>query len=259
MLLVFPLLLTYLAGCSTTGSGRSIDSRSDYSVAALLTSHSARQTNIHQLTGRAAISFINKEERGSVRQAIAIASPNKFRFEIFSVLGIGAVQVCNGKKLAVYYPRDGLVYRGRSTPENLARFTRTQLSARQIARLLLGFPPFELDGSKSVSESLTSGLYQVEFPDPGHGTGVVWFNSSSKLITRWAIRNSDGTQVLEGEFKDYRRVDGQSFPYVITLRDRDTARTITIQYKKVSLELSVPDSTFVLHTPDGVTEIDLDA
>ncbi len=194
-----------------------------------------------------------------MRQAIAIASPDKFRFEIFSVLGIGAVQVCNGRELTVYFPRDALVYRGRSTTENLAKFTRTHLSARQIARLLLGFPPFELDGPKSVLESPTSGLYQVEFPDPGHGTRVVWFNSSSKLMTRWAIRDSEGTQVLEGEFSDYRRVDGQSFPYAITLADRNTARKITIQYKKVSLKLPVPVSTFVLHTPNGVTEIDIDA
>ena len=107
----------------------------------------ARQRAITGLRGLAKVSYRDSIERGSATQAVALAAPDRFRLEMFTLLGVAAIHTCDGQQLAAYLPRDKVLYRGVASPFNIARLTRVLLSAREVTRLLMGLPPFPVEGT----------------------------------------------------------------------------------------------------------------
>ncbi len=256
---VLVCLVVWGSGCAARRPSPPSPSASLPSVQELLAPLAARQRIITGLRGLAKISYQDAHESGSTTQAVALATPDRFRLELFSLLGVAAVHTCDGQRLAAYFPRDKVLYRGVASPFNIARLTQVLLSARQITRVLLGFPPFLVEGAVTPVRRGPTGAYRVDLPRADGSSAILWFDSETRRVTGWAVRDTAGTLQAQGELGDYRQVQGIFFPFAISLSDAQGAQQVSLTYKEVSVDPALSASLFRLDVPAGVKEIDIDA
>ena len=229
------------------------------SVQELLAPLHARQQAITGLRGLAKVSYRDAHEKGSAMQAVALAAPDRFRLELFSLLGVAAIHTCDGQQLAAYLPRDHVLYRGAASPFNIARLTQVLLSAREVTRLLMGLPPFVVEGSTAPVRREPADTYRLDFRRSNGSLTTLRFDSATQHLTGWAVRDTTGTLQAQGELGDYRQVQDILFPFAISLSDARGAQQVSFAYREVSVD-SVPSAAlFRLDTPPGVEEIDMDA
>ena len=225
----------------------------------LLAPLAARQQAIAGLRGLAKVSYRDTHEKGSATQAVALAAPDRFRLEMFSLLGVVAIHTCDGQRLAAYFPRDKVLYRGVASPFNIARVTQVLLSAREITRLLMGLPPFPLEGTFVPVRREPAGVYRLDFRRSDGSLITLRFESETLRLTGWVIRDATGTLQAQGELGDYRQVQGIFFPFAISLSDAQGAQQVSLAYREVSVGPVPPAALFRLDLPTGVEEVDIDA
>ena len=218
-----------------------------------------RQQAITGLRGLAKVSYRDAHEKGSATQAVALAPPDRFRLELFTLLGVAAIHTCDGRQLAAYLPRDKVLYRGVASPFNIARLTQILLSAREITRLLMGLPPFPVEGIAAPVRHKPDGAYQLDFRHSNGSLTTLRFDSTTKHLTGWAVRDATGTLQAQGELSDYRPVQDIFFPFAISLSDAQGAQQVSLTYQEVSVGPILSATLFRLDTPTGVEEIDIDA
>ena len=225
----------------------------------LLAPLQARQQTITGLRGLAKVSYRDTHEKGSATQAVALAAPDRFRLELFTLLGVAAIHTCDGQQLAAYLPRDKVLYRGVASPFNIARLTQVLLSAREITRLLMGLPPFPVEGTAAPVRREPTSTYRLDFRRPNGSLTTLRFDSATKRLTGWAVRDATGTLQAQGELSDYRQVQDIFFPFAIRLSDAQGAQQVSLAYQEVSVGPVPSAALFRLDTPTGVEEIDIDA
>ena len=259
---VFSLILAVcLGGCATLRLSQPAPPPAVLpSAQELLTRLDARRQSLTSLRGLARVVYTDPRDRGTAKQAVAVAAPDRFRLELFSPIGIVSLITCDGRALAAYFPQEKTIYRGAATPLNAARFTRVMLSAREIASLLLGLPILPLDSAAgTVGFDADRGWFRLDFPLPGGGTYMLWFAQKTLLLTRWEMLTSDGTVLARVSLADYRRVNDQDFPFEIALSDPQGKQEASVYYERVELPPRLPDSLFTLAPIAGVQEVDVDA
>ena len=231
------------------------------SVQELLAPLHTRQQAITGLRGLAKVSYRDAHEKGSAMQAVALAPPDRFRLELFSLLGVAAIHTCDGQQLAAYLPRDKVLYRGVASPFNIARLTQVLLSAREVTRLLSGLPPFpiETDRTELRVRREPAGAYWIDFPRADGSSALLWFDPDTHHLSGWAVRDQTGVLSTQGTLTDYRQVQDIFFPFAMTLSDGQGAQYLALAYSEVSISAGLQTSLFRLDTPTGVEEIDMDA
>lgn len=226
----------------------------------LLAGPEARRQALASLRGLARVTYADSQEKGTARQAVAVSAPDRFRLELFSPIGIASLSVCDGRTLASYFPTDKTLYRGAATPLNVARFTRVGLSPRDIASVLLGFPPLpQQRETLSVDLDEEKGWYRCSLPLPEGNSQVWWFEPKTLLLMRWEATTNNGVVLAYMTLADYRNVNGQDFPFEIVLSDKQNQQEAAIHYEQVELNPTLPDTLFTLAPINGVREIDIDA
>lgn len=228
--------------------------------AELLRALTDRRTQTTSLRGLARIVYKDTAEKGTARQAVAVATPDHFRLELFSPVGIAALVTTDGQQLAAYLPREKTVYRGAATPRNAARFLRIMLSASQVTSLLLGLPLLPLDVDEgTVRLNTESARYELTVPIPGGGTQRFICEQKTRRLMRWEVHSSEGLLLAQMTLADYRAVQGQEFPFEIALVDHQGNQEATIYYEKLELNPPLPPTLFTLSPITGVQETNLDA
>ena len=220
--------------------------------------HDRRQTLV-RVRGLARVSYAGPHGKGTARQAIAIATPDRFRFELFSALGLAALTSCNGRRLAAYFPHDKVVYRGQADPLTIARFTQVLLSAREVVNLLRGvpaLPPPEAAWSESFDRQ--SGWHRLELSVAEVETHRVWFDPTTSVLRRWDRLTPQGQLVSRVDFGRYQTVQRQAFPFEISLSDVSGRQQVTVVYEQVELDPVLSDELFSLGLIPGVQEVWID-
>jgi outer membrane lipoprotein-sorting protein len=226
----------------------------------LLSPLTARQAQVTSLRGLARIVYKDTVEKGTARQAIAVAAPDRFRLELFSPIGIAALVTTDGHTLAAYLPQEKTIYRGAASPLNAARFLRVMLSASQVTSLLLGLPllPLDADGGTVRLDSHEE-MYVLTLPIPGGGVQIFTFDQKMLRLARWEVQTANGNVLARMTLADYRTVQGQTFPFEIMLADLQGNQEATIYYEQIELNPSLSSTLFTLAAIAGVQETNLDA
>ena len=225
----------------------------------LLAPLNARREEPAGLRGLAKVTYRDAEQRGSATQAVAVALPDRFRLESFSLLGVAALHACDGQTLAAYFPREGVVYRGAANPATIARFTRLHLSPGQVVRLLLGLPPFAVGTDGAHVRVEPNGRHRVDLPHPARGHATLWFDARTRRLRGWEVVGVAGNVHARGELDDYRPVAGRMVPFTIRLSDPEAGRHVRVEYRELEASAELPSSLFTVGVPAGVEEVDLDA
>ena len=226
----------------------------------LLARLDARRQALASLRGLARVVYIDTQDKGTAKQAIAVSMPDRFRLELFSPIGIASLSTCDGHTLATYFPQEKTIYRGASTPLNVARFTRVMLAPRAVVSVLFGLPPFPQGGeARSVSLDAERGWYRLDLTLPEGGSQLWWFEQKTLWLMRWEVLADNDAVTARMNLADYRNVNGQVFPFEIVLTDLQNHQEAAIYYERVELNPSLPDTLFTLASINGVQEIDIDA
>jgi outer membrane lipoprotein-sorting protein len=248
-------ILAALAGCSTTKpplipenlpeERRPIDD--------LLRTLARRDGELKSLRSIANVSYSGPEGKQSFQEIVVIHRPDRLRLETLYPLGVLVIVTASPDELAGYQTREGVFYRGKSTRENLWRFTRIPLSVAEAASLLMGLPP------------ANKGEWRHEGPAIMRDAGSGWketmaFEQSQGLPIRWQLLNPSGGVELSAEFGDYSKsAAGAVFPMRIALENAPQKRRVEITYKEPELNVDLEPTLFVQKKPDNAREVALDS
>jgi len=220
----------------------------------------ARRQALTSLRGLARVVYKDTNEKGTAKQAIAVAAPDRFRWELFSPIGVAALVTSNGTRLSTYFPSEKILYRGAATAENVARFTRVFLSPREIVGLLLGAPVLPLTAEAcTVHFDADLGWRQVTCLSSGKEKISLWFEPQTFQLRRVEMRAADETVAKRMELSDYRPVGNYLFPFEIVLFDLQSQQQASIFYERVELNPQQAETIFTLAAITGVREVDADA
>lgn len=221
------------------------------------------ETRRHALTslrGLARVVYKDTQEKGTAKQAIAVAAPDRFRWELFSPIGVAALVTSDGKTLSTYFPSDKVLYRGGATAENVARFTRVALSPPEIVGLLLGTPVLPAVGDTcSVAIDTKQNWYHLRCQANDKRGLALWFEPQTLQLRRMELYSENGAATKKMDLADYRSIGSQLFPFEVTLSDFHSQQQASIFYERVELNSNPADSIFTLASINGVREIDADA
>lgn len=235
----------------------------------LLSSLNVRRQALTSLRGLARITYAGPHDKGTARQAIAVAAPNRFRFDLFSPLGLIATTTCNGEVLSAYFSQENVVYRGQADPFTIARFTRVLLSAQEISSLLLGMPVIPAsplvpvtDEAPTVSFDLERNWFRLELSFAQVGKQLLWFEPVTHVLRQWERWTAEEQLVTQIHFGAYRKIERQdlrfAFPFEIHLSDVNGSQEVGIYYEQVELSSPLADDLFRLGAISGAQVVLVD-
>jgi len=256
---LFPLALA-CSSCTTLRLPTSRVPSATPSAQELLSTLEARRQALTSLRGLARVVYKDTNDKGTAKQAIAVAAPDRFRWELFSPIGVAALVTSNGARLSTYFPNEKILYRGAATAENVARFTRVFLSPREIVGLLLGAPVLPAAENDCTARfDADRGWNQVTCLGPDKERVALWFEPRTSYLQRVEMYAADDTVTKRMELSDYRPVGNYAFPFAIVLYDLQSQQQASIFYEHVELNPHPADAIFTLASINGVREVDADA
>ncbi len=224
-----------------------------WEAAELLTSLTQRAEQFRSVRALANVHYRGAEGSRGFKEAILVQRPDRMRLETLSYLGTILVVTVDADEIVGFHPRDGLLYRGRSSKENLFRYTQIPLSLSEITALLLGLPPVETRvhwqaESNSLSRSREDGSKEV-----------VTFGTEIAVPIRWQRFGPGGQLELSAQFSDYSPTPPGLFPLKIIVESHAQQKRLELRYEAPELNVNLPLALFIQEKPADVREIPLEA
>lgn len=248
-------ILAALAGCSTTRppllSGNLPDERRP--IAELVQSLAKRNTDLKSLRSLAAVNYAGPDGKHSFQEIVVVRRPNRLRLETLYPLGVLLVVTASPDEIAAFPTREGVFYRGKSTRDNLWRFTQIPLSVDETASLLMGLPP-----------AAPKGEWRYEGPSIARDLGDGWkeavtFHPAKPLPIRWQLFNPAGKVELNAEFGDYADTAAGPFSMRMALESPGRQMRLEITYDEPELNVDLATGLFMQKKPDNAREVALDS
>jgi hypothetical protein len=102
-----------------------------------------RRQQFRSVRALARVNYAGPEGKHGFEEAVLVQRPDRLRLETLTLLGAILIVTANDTEIIGYHPREGVMVRGRSSKENLLRYTQIPLELDEITALLLGLPPVE--------------------------------------------------------------------------------------------------------------------
>jgi hypothetical protein len=225
----------------------------EWSREELFQSLAERAKQFRSLRSLASVHYQGKDGRGKFEEAIVVEGPDKLRLETLSSFGAILIVTANATRVAGFDARENVFVHGRSSKENLARLTRIPLELREIAALLMGLPPIEIQGPWDAKQN------SLHRELGGGRNEVVTFDSKLGVPTRWERSGPGGGIELSAIFSDFLSTPPGLFPLKISLEAHAQQRRLEIRYQDPEVNVDLPPALFVQEKPMNVREIPLEA
>jgi hypothetical protein len=214
---------------------------------------SQRDKQFHSLRTLAKVNYRGPEGRQGFQEAVLVQRPDRLRVETLSGLGAILIVTANANQIAGFHPREGIFVRGKTSQENLFRYTRIPLELEQITGLLLGLPPVQKASDWQIGGN---SLYrELE----GKGKEIISFDPSRLIPVRWYRLASDGAAVLSASFEDFTSTPAGLFPLKISIEAAGPQRALDITYQEPELNASIPAELFSQQKPANAKELPIEA
>lgn len=221
---------------------------------AILADVAARREAIRTLRTLARLAYESPEDSHRARQLILAARPDRLRMELFSPLGTVFVLATRESRLAAYSRGDRTVYRGEASVRNFERYANVGVPVSTAVDLLLGTLPMERGCHDVVSRDEG---YTELWQDCGAQIRVAWFGAALDPV-RYEERDRDGRTLVRARFSDYAETGGVRLPMQLTLELPAARSRVDITLDEPEVNPQLVDAQFVLDTPPGSKEVDLD-
>ena len=252
-----------IAGCSTVA--RQIPSPSQieleqspvtgWSADKLVGILSYRDRHFQSVRALASVSYRGPEGNQGFQEAVLVQRPDKVRLETLSLLGAILIITVNGDEIAGFHPRERLYLRGKSTKENLYRYTGIPFELQEMTRLLAGLPPVRNSTGWQIGGN---SLYREL---DGGGKEIVVFDLVREIPVRWYRLGPDGSPALSAAFENFSATPAGLFPSNITLEAETSAqkRSLDIVYQDPEVNVEIAPSLFDQEKPPNAKEAPIEA
>lgn len=255
-LLILATLCVAASGCSSIGF---IPTPAEkilpklWESAELIGSLSQRQAQFRSVRTLASIQYSGPDGRGGFQEAILVQRPDRLRLETLTYLGSVLIVTVDGKEIVGFHPREGLFFRGQSSPENLLRYTQIPLELAEVTALLLGLPPVDAQAPWEKNGNALVWSYS------GAGKDVVTFDGQAPLPSKWERFDYFGDIALSAEFSDYTETPAGFFPLKVSVEAHAKGKRLEIRYQEPELNVPIPVALFTQEKPANAKEVPLDA
>jgi outer membrane lipoprotein-sorting protein len=212
-----------------------------------------REEQFRSLRSLASVQYRGPEGSQGFQEAILIQRPDRARLETLTLLGAILIVTVNADEIAGLHPREGLYLTGKSSRENLFRYTRIPLELEDMTRLLIGLPPVRSTADWQIGGDA---LYRAL---NGQGKEIVVFDLSRELPIRWHRLTPDGSPELSAAFDNFLPTPAGLFPSRITLEDTAQKRLLEIVYQEPELNVEIAPSLFNQEKPASAREVPIEA
>jgi Domain of unknown function (DUF4292) len=172
-----------------------------------------------------------------------------------SLLGAILIITVNGDEIAGFHPRERLYLRGKSTKENLYRYTGIPFELQEMTRLLAGLPPVRNSARWQIGGN---SLYREL---DGGGKEIVVFDLAREIPVRWYRLGPDGSAELSAAFENFSATPAGLFPSHITLEAEaaEKKRSLQIVYQEPEVNVEIAASLFDQEKPPNAKEVPIEA
>jgi outer membrane lipoprotein-sorting protein len=261
--LLFAVVPAVMVGCST--AARQIPSPpqleleqppiTGWTADKLVGILSHRDRQFQSLRALASVSYRGPEGNQGFQEAVLVQRPDKVRLETLSLLGAILIITVNGDEIAGFHPREKLYLRGKSTKENLYRYTGIPFELQEMTRLLAGLPPVRNSTGWQIGGN---SLYREL---DGGGKEIVVFDLVREIPVRWYRLGPDGSPALSAAFENFSATPAGLFPSNITLEAETSAqkRSLAIVYQDPEVNVEIAPSLFDQEKPPNAKEVPIEA
>ncbi|HEY6363728.1 MAG TPA: DUF4292 domain-containing protein [Candidatus Binatia bacterium] len=216
---------------------------------------SHRDRQFQSLRSLASVSYRGPEGTQGFQEAVLVQRPDKVRLETLSLLGAILIITVNGDEIVGFHPRESLYLRGKSTKENLYRYTGIPFELQEMTRLLAGLPPVR---NSAVWQIGGNSLYREL---NGGGKEIVVFDLAREVPVRWYRLGPDGSPELSAAFENFSSTPAGLFPARITLEAAAAAqkRSLEIVYQEPEVNVEIAPSLFDQEKPPNAKEVPIEA
>jgi hypothetical protein len=247
------LQLAVLSGCATLPAQRpeipaaEVDGR-------MLLEEWLRSPRPGSLQGVAKVKLQTPERSLSGTQVLLAETPDRLRAETLSPFGTPLmVMAANGSELAVLVPGDNRFYQGRTTPENLGRFTRLPLRLAELVNILLFRPP-RIAYQQLQTSPRTDGGWLVVL-EAGPRRQELHFDAGRRLIGVAYLYDEElQLRLAYGEFA----AEPLNLPRRIELVLPLQRTEVSLTFKELEVDRPFLPGVFTLVAPPGAMVTNLD-
>ena len=221
-------------------------------IAKILAKSSERLKSFKDLKALAKIVIQSPQRKIRRKNIILVRNDPAIRFEVLSISGKPFLYfTADSQHATVYYPDRNTIFRGASSPENIARILGTHIELKNIVTILSGnfnipsqFQKIELNESKD--------FYLMKFFLKNNKTKRVYVDKETYLPSQIEDYNLDEDDTIVIQYDDYKKTNNYSLPFKINIKSLKKKQEIIIKYKKAFLNQGVPDSSFTIPINKGV-------
>jgi len=248
------ILAFIAAGCSTTAKPPAALQlpAPQWESAKLIESMGQRRQQFRSVRALARVNYAGPEGKHGFEEAVLVQRPDRLRLETLTLLGAILIVTANGQEIIGYHPREGVMVRGRSSKENLLRYTQIPLELDEITALLLGLPPVEPSAPwRQDGNSLI-------FSPNGRIKDSLAFESHLPVPTQWQRFNGGGALELTARFSDYITTPAGLFPSKIDVDAPLQGRKLEIRFQEPEFNATIPAESFSQQKPPHVQEFPIE-
>ena len=214
--------------------------------------------SFEDLKALAEISIHFPQKKIKRKNVILLRNDPAIRFEVLSISGKPFLYfTANSQHTTVYYPDRNTIFKGASSPQNIARILGTNIELNNIITFLSGnfntppqFQKIELYESKD--------FYLIKFFLKNNKTRSVFVDKENYFPSQINYYNLDENDMITIQYSDYKKINNYSLPFKINIKRPKKKQEIIIKYKKVLLNQGVPSASFTIPFLRGVKILPLE-
>jgi hypothetical protein len=242
------------AGCSTVAppTAPALPAK-QWQGSELIQSLTERQNQFRTLRALARVDYAGPDGKQGFQEAVIVERPQRLRLETVTMLGVVMIVTVNDQEIIGYHVREGIMVRGKTSKENLLRYTQIPLELNEITALLSGVPP--VDASAPWQQKNNA----LVFSSKAGETDVVAFESQQPVPAQWERFNSAGAVEIKVSFADYIARPPGLFPTRLTVEAPLQKRKLEIRYQEPEINVELSSELFTQQKPGHVQELPIEA
>jgi hypothetical protein len=253
--LVSVIIALLFSACSTTVRPPALPPplAAQWESAQLIEAMRQRRDRLRSVRALARVNYAGPEGKQGFEEAVLVQRPDRLRLETLTMLGAILIVTANDREMIGYYPREGVMVRGRASKENLLRYTQIPLELDEITALLAGLPPVAPSAPYRQEGNV------LTFSPNGIKRDTLTFASKDAVPTKWERFNGNGAVEIMAQFADYIATPAGLFPSRIYVEAPAQNRKLDIRFQEPELNGAIPAESFSQTTPPHVQEIPIEA
>jgi outer membrane lipoprotein-sorting protein len=223
---------------------------------ALLKEVDELEGHVESVKGSGRVQAKSEQGNGEVGAFIAARAPGDVHLELLDFFGAPArVLVSDGRSFGLYQRDKGSYLHGPATAGTISRILPVELSAEDLAAILLGRTPRLQTATATIEKDEKAEAYRVTLV-LGERRQTLWIHPTSKRVLRSVLEGTGGYSLL---FEQPLTADGVPFARKVTFQSGTSTVVLRWSTEDVALNGPLDAALFTPAPPAGAKTVEVDA